>query len=575
MRRAAGRPARRPRSRARTLVPCADARLAGHRDRPDHLAVGRATSRSSPARCASTTSRSSLDMLLARRRRGGRAALLARRGPGGVRPRRVPRAAALVDRRHGRADRRAEPRDALPRASSCCRSRSTSCARRSCGARRSLESGLKYLIIGSVGLGDAALRAGADLRRDRLDGLLGDRERRSASGVGSDVLLLTGVALVAVGLAFKASVAPFHQWTPDVYEGAPTPVTAFMAVATKAAAFACFLRFFDVALIEPSRLGRPLLAAICRRSRSSSATSARSASPRSSGCSPTRRRAGRLHARRRGRGLAARRPGDGLLPRRLPADEPRRVRGGRARERETALRRRHRRDRGPRRHAPAAGVADDDRDALARRHPGDGGLHRQVLPDRGHRRRRLHVARRRDRDRLDDLARATTCGWSRRCGCAPARRPRCPPAPSATPAMAGGSPEADATAASPRSCWSPWCSRAATIVLRDHPAAAVRRWPRPRAGRWACSRTPARAVGLGAVRLMYVGSPWGTKPSGIGSVHDRALTRCAGSRAAPSWCSRAATSQYVMAVSIRPSSETVKTLQPSTSTVGGRSAGGP
>ena len=51
------------------------------------------------------------------------------------------------------------------------------------------------------------------------------------------MLLLTGLALVVAGLAFKASVAPFHQWTPDVYEGAPTPITAFMAVATKAAAF--------------------------------------------------------------------------------------------------------------------------------------------------------------------------------------------------------------------------------------------------------------------------------------------------------------------------------------------------
>ncbi len=55
--------------------------------------------------------------------------------------------------------------------------------------------------------------------------------------MAKDSLLLTGVALTVVGLGFKASVAPFHQWTPDVYEGAPTPVTAFMAVATKAAKF--------------------------------------------------------------------------------------------------------------------------------------------------------------------------------------------------------------------------------------------------------------------------------------------------------------------------------------------------
>ena len=59
------------------------------------------------------------------------------------------------------------------------------------------------------------------------------------------------------GLAFKASVAPFHQWTPDVYEGAPTPITAFMAVATKAAAFGVMLRLFDVALIGAAATWAP------------------------------------------------------------------------------------------------------------------------------------------------------------------------------------------------------------------------------------------------------------------------------------------------------------------------------
>ena len=75
-------------------------------------------------------------------------------------------------------------------------------------------------------------------------------------------------------------MAPFHQWTPDVYEGAPTPVTAFMAVATKVAALGVFLRFFDVALIGAQReLGHRRWRR-SRRSRSSSATSARSGSPR-------------------------------------------------------------------------------------------------------------------------------------------------------------------------------------------------------------------------------------------------------------------------------------------------------
>jgi NADH-quinone oxidoreductase subunit N len=114
--------------------------------------------------------------------------------------------------------------------------------------RTSLESGLKYLVIGSVGsatlLYGLALIYGAtgSTQFAGIEGAIGDT-------VGlSDPLLLTGIALAATGLAFKASVAPFHQWTPDVYQGAPTPITAFMAVATKAAALAVFLRLFDTAL---------------------------------------------------------------------------------------------------------------------------------------------------------------------------------------------------------------------------------------------------------------------------------------------------------------------------------------
>jgi NADH-quinone oxidoreductase subunit N len=74
--------------------------------------------------------------------------------------------------------------------------------------------------------------------------------------------VFTGMGLAIVGFAFKASVAPFHQWTPDVYEGAPTPITAFMATATKAAALGVFLRFFDVAGIGAQNTWAPLLATI-------------------------------------------------------------------------------------------------------------------------------------------------------------------------------------------------------------------------------------------------------------------------------------------------------------------------
>jgi NADH-quinone oxidoreductase subunit N len=135
-----------------------------------------------------------------------------------------------------------------------------------CGSRvrreRSLESGLKYLVIGSVGsatlLYGLALIYGATGATDfsAIGDAVGD-----AVGL-TDPLFLTGVALAATGLAFKASIAPFHQWTPDVYEGAPTPITAFMAVATKAAAFGIFLRLFHDALLGAQPEWAPALAAL-------------------------------------------------------------------------------------------------------------------------------------------------------------------------------------------------------------------------------------------------------------------------------------------------------------------------
>ena len=81
-------------------------------------------------------------------------------------------------------------------------------------------------------------------------------------GNGNDTLVLIGTAMVATGLAFKTSLAPFHQWTPDVYQGAPTPVTAFMAVATKAAAFIALARLFEVALGPIAHDWKPALAAL-------------------------------------------------------------------------------------------------------------------------------------------------------------------------------------------------------------------------------------------------------------------------------------------------------------------------
>jgi NADH-quinone oxidoreductase subunit N len=126
----------------------------------------------------------------------------------------------------------------------------------------SLEAGLKYLIIGSVG--SATLLYGLAL----IYGATGATDfgaissALSSGGLASDPMTLTGIALCVAGLCFKASVAPFHQWTPDVYEGAPTPITAFMAVATKVAALGVLLRLFDVALINAQSSWAPALATL-------------------------------------------------------------------------------------------------------------------------------------------------------------------------------------------------------------------------------------------------------------------------------------------------------------------------
>jgi NADH-quinone oxidoreductase subunit N len=127
---------------------------------------------------------------------------------------------------------------------------------------RSLESGLKYLIVGSLGsatlLYGMALLYGGSGSTD----FAGIARGIGQSGLLGDPLVLIGIAMAGVGLAFKTSIAPFHQWTPDVYQGAPTPVTSFMAVATKAAAFAVFVRFFDVALAPQADDWQPALAVL-------------------------------------------------------------------------------------------------------------------------------------------------------------------------------------------------------------------------------------------------------------------------------------------------------------------------
>ena len=107
-----------------------------------------------------------------------------------------------------------------------------------------LEAGLKYLIVGSVG--SAVLLFGSALVYGATGELEFSRIAQSSGAIGDDPLLLAGLAMIITGLGFKASAAPFHQWTPDVYEGAPTPVTAYMAAATKTVALVVALRVLVV-----------------------------------------------------------------------------------------------------------------------------------------------------------------------------------------------------------------------------------------------------------------------------------------------------------------------------------------
>jgi len=117
---------------------------------------------------------------------------------------------------------------------------------------RANESSLKYFLLGSFStaflLYGMALTYGAT----GTTNIGGIRQAISSEAISNPHLLLIGAAMMLVGFGFKISSAPFHLWTPDVYEGAPTLVTAFMATGPKAAVFAAFLRVFAVGLSAPT-----------------------------------------------------------------------------------------------------------------------------------------------------------------------------------------------------------------------------------------------------------------------------------------------------------------------------------
>ena len=125
----------------------------------------------------------------------------------------------------------------------------------------SLESGLKYLIIGAFG--SAVLLFGSALVFGATEQLefaaIGDATRGALS---DDPMVVVGLAMVLTGLGFKASAAPFHMWTPDVYQGSPTPITAFMSAATKIVALVVALRVLTEAFPAQQELWTAAVAGI-------------------------------------------------------------------------------------------------------------------------------------------------------------------------------------------------------------------------------------------------------------------------------------------------------------------------
>jgi NADH-quinone oxidoreductase subunit N len=123
------------------------------------------------------------------------------------------------------------------------------------------ESGLKYFLLGAYATGfvvyGIALTFGAT-GSTSIEAIVA----AVAAGKANAILLLIGAALILVGLGFKVAAVPFHMWTPDVYQGAPTSVTAFMAAGAKAAGFAALLRVFATAFPSLASDLAPVVAAI-------------------------------------------------------------------------------------------------------------------------------------------------------------------------------------------------------------------------------------------------------------------------------------------------------------------------
>ncbi|MSQ61630.1 MAG: NADH-quinone oxidoreductase subunit N [Dehalococcoidia bacterium] len=113
---------------------------------------------------------------------------------------------------------------------------------------RSTEAGMKYLLIGATSSAILLYGMAFLFGISGTTSLSGIAEAVGAGGDGARPALILAVAFLTAGFGFKMAVAPFHGWAPDVYQGAPTPVTAFLSVGSKAAGFAIVLRVFHEAL---------------------------------------------------------------------------------------------------------------------------------------------------------------------------------------------------------------------------------------------------------------------------------------------------------------------------------------
>ena len=114
---------------------------------------------------------------------------------------------------------------------------------------KSNEAGLKYFLLGAFSTGFLLYGMALTYGATGTTKVAGIAAAIAKSGLSTNnPMLVAGMLLMAVGFSFKVAAAPFHMWTPDVYEGAPTPMTAFMSVGPKAAGFAAFLRVLVVAL---------------------------------------------------------------------------------------------------------------------------------------------------------------------------------------------------------------------------------------------------------------------------------------------------------------------------------------